>query len=415
VTISTSLEPQQRRSLSILFVTGLLFWAGIGILLPTLPPYLQSIGMSNRDLGITMGAFAIGLLTVRPIVGKWADTRGRKFVLLIGTVVATIAPMGYLAFSSMPLLMLVRAFHGVSIAAFATAYSTLVVDLSPVEKRGEIIGYMSLVNPIGIALGPAIGGYLQHSSSYAIIFYFAIFSGFISWLGSTQIPNPKLVSLPPDLDQIEAQSKSLSIRQILTNPALNIPALVLLLVGFPFGALHTFVPLYIQGSSIDFNPGLFYTIAAMASFSARAFIGRKSDRYGRGVFLAGSLCSYTIAIAYLSIARSEIDFAIVAILEGLGTGILIPMTIALISDRVSAQHRGQALSVCTAGLDLGIALASPLFGVVVDRLTYGGIFAIGAILAAIAIAIFCTLGNLGVKSSLRFALGRDRDYYRFEP
>ena len=85
----------------------------------------------------------------------------------------------------------------------------------------------------------------------------------------------------------------LSIWQIITNPALGIPALVLLLIGFPFGAIHTFVPLYIQSTHIDFNPGLFYTIAAMASFSSRSIIGSKSDRYGRGIFIAASVCSYT--------------------------------------------------------------------------------------------------------------------------
>jgi MFS family permease len=220
------------------------------------------------------------------------------------------------------------------------------------------------------------------------------------------------MSLQPNLDRSEGQSKSLSIRQILTNPALNIPALVLLLVGFPFGALHTFVPLYIQTSNIDFNPGLFYTIAAMASFCARSIIGRKSDRYGRGVFIAGSLCLYTIGMACLSTAQSASSFMIAAILEGLGTGILLPMVVALVSDRVSPHHRGQALSTCTAGLDLGIALAAPLFGAVVDILTYAGIFTLGTGLAAIAILVFFVFGNQGVQSSLAFALGRDRDYYR---
>lgn len=53
--------------------------------------------------------------------------------------------------------MINRAFHGVSIAAFTTGYSALVVDLSPPKQKGELIGYMSLAVPIGMAIGPAMG------------------------------------------------------------------------------------------------------------------------------------------------------------------------------------------------------------------------------------------------------------------
>jgi MFS family permease len=372
------------------------------------------MGMSNQHLGITIGAFAVGLLAVRPIVGKWADTRGRKFVLVLGTAVVAIAPIGYLAFTSMPLLVLIRAFHGISIAAFTTAYSALVVDFSPPQQRGEIIGYMSLVNPIGIALGPALGGYLQQGDRYPEIFGISILCGLIAWWGSTQMPKIRSGLMPPNFDRSEDRSQAPSIRQILTNPALNIPALVLLLVGFPFGAVHTFVPLYIQASNINFNPGLFYTIAAMASFCTRLIIGRKSDLHGRGVFIAGSLCFYTAGIACLATAQGELSFISAAILEGLGTGTLIPMVVALVSDRVSLHHRGQALSVCTAGLDLGIALAAPIFGAVADILNYSGIFSVGTVLAVMAILVFFTFGNQGLHPSLAFALGRDRDYYRID-
>ena len=74
------LEPHQRQSLLVLFITGLLFWTSIAILLPTLPAYLDSIGINQQQLGLIIGAFAVGLLATRPILGKIADRRGRKVV-----------------------------------------------------------------------------------------------------------------------------------------------------------------------------------------------------------------------------------------------------------------------------------------------------------------------------------------------
>ncbi|WP_373543582.1 MFS transporter [Chamaesiphon sp.] len=402
------LEPQQRRNLRVLFITGLLFWISIGILLPTLPAYLDAIGIKQQQIGLIIGAFAIGLLATRPIVGKLVDTRGRKLVLLIGTAVVAIAPFGYLAVTSIPLLMLIRAFHGISIAAFTTAYSALVVDLAPPKQRGEIIGLMSLTNPVGVALGPAIGGYLQVAGMYSAIFWVSIVCGAIAFISTTQLRESRSAIDPLEIEPVPTTS----IWKILTNPALGIPALVLMLIGFPFGAIHTFLPLYIQSIQIDFNPGLFYTISAIASFSARSLIGSRSDRYGRGVFIAGSLCCYTVGIAFLATARSEMSFVIAAILEGLGSGTLIPMTVTLVSDRSLPQHRGQVLSTCITGLDLGIAIAAPVFGTIAQAVGYPGIFTIGTGMAASAIVVFSIWGNRSLSHSIGFCLGRDRDVYR---
>jgi MFS family permease len=402
------LEPQQRRSLLVLFITGLLFWTSIAILLPTLPAYLDAIGIDPQRIGLIIGAFAIGLLATRPIVGKLADTSGRKVVLLIGTAVVAIAPLGYIAVTSVPLLMAIRVFHGISIAAFATAYSALVVDIAPAKQRGEIIGLMSLTNPLGVAIGPAIGGYLQVLGLYHEIFWISVICGAISWIAASQLHEPIT-----KIDRLENESLAkISIWKILTNPALGVPALVLLLIGFPFGAIHTFLPLYLKTSHIDFNPGLFYTIAAISSFCARSVIGSRSDRYGRGIFIAGSLCCYTAGVACLATATGELSFIFGAILEGLGSGTLIPMTVALVADRSLPQQRGQVLSICLTGLDLGIAIAAPVFGFVVKDIGYPGIFTICTGMAVSAIGVFSIWGNRSVKHSIGFCLGRDLDVYR---
>ena len=82
-TIAT-LDPQVRRNMGVMFTAGLLFWASMASLLPTLSPYIQHLGANNHEIGIIMGSFAIGLLICRPQMGRMADNRGRKMVLLIG-------------------------------------------------------------------------------------------------------------------------------------------------------------------------------------------------------------------------------------------------------------------------------------------------------------------------------------------
>lgn len=409
------LKPPDRRNLLILFSSGLLFWTCLASLLPILPLYVQHVGGTSQQIGIVMGAFAIGLLLFRPRLGRVADRRSRKLVLIIGTIVAAIAPLGYLLATSIPLLVGIRAFHGISMAAFSTAYSALVVDLSPLALRGELIGYMSLVTPIGVALGPALGGLLQAGAGYDRLFLFSAALGIISLVGVTQIQELRKPVIQVETTVLSPNpSESTSFWHILASPGLFIPSLVLLLVGFAFGALSTFVPLYIKEANVNLNPGWFYTAAALSSFCSRLFIGRASDRYGRGPFITVSIFSYCCAMLMLSQARTANVFLLAGTLEGFGAGTLFPMMVALISDRSSPDRRGQIFAICISGFDLGVAIAGPAFGSLVDLLTYRGIFALSTGMATLALIVFVTQCSKNLSHSLKFALGREKDLYAFQ-
>ncbi|NEQ08813.1 MAG: MFS transporter, partial [Moorea sp. SIO4E2] len=80
-----TLEGQQRQNLLILFTVGLLFWSSLTSLLPTLPQYIEDLGGTKQQVGLVMGCFAIGLLLFRNPLGRMADLRSRKLVVIIGT------------------------------------------------------------------------------------------------------------------------------------------------------------------------------------------------------------------------------------------------------------------------------------------------------------------------------------------
>lgn len=400
------LNPQTRRDLGVLFTAGLLFWSSLASLLPTLPLYIQSIGAPDDQLGIVMGSFAIGLLMFRPQAGKMADQRGRKIVLLIGIMVAAIAPICHLLIPSVPFLILVRAFHGVSIAAFTTAYSSLVVDISPPENRGELIGYMSLTNPVGMALGPALGGFLQEPFGYPIVFVFSSLIGVVSLICATQVRARPVV--PRSQEEIASDQK---FWQLVSSDRIRIPTLTMLLVGIGFGAIATFVPLHIKTSEVGLNPGLFYTAAAMTSFATRFVAGRASDIYGRGRFITIGLMAYLLSMVVLWQANSANLFLLAGLLEGIGGGTYIPIMIALVADRCQPYERGRIFGLFIGGFDLGIALAGPILGVAAKTLGYARLYGVAAIVTGIALLVFMTLSSKSVAHSFRFALGYGKDPY----
>ncbi|MBD0312005.1 MAG: MFS transporter [Microcoleus sp. T3-bin5] len=407
--IFRDIEPQPRRSLLTLFTAGLLFWSSLASLLPTLPLYVQSVGGTKQQIGFVMGAFAIGLLLSRAQLGKLADSRGRKQVLLLGTSVAAIAPVGYLLAQSIPLLLLIRPFHGISIAAFTTAYSALVTDLSPPGKRGELIGYMSLVSPIGLAFGPAIGGFVQAWVGYTPLFAMSATFAATAVFFTCKIAEPNFALTKSD--SLSENKNSQKYWQMLWNPRVRVPALVLLVVGLVFGTLSTFMPLFMQETKVNLNPGLFYSTAAIASFGMRVVTGRASDKYGRGLFISGGLICYVLSMLLLYFANNSGAFLISALVEGCAGGTVMPMMVTLMSDRCEPHERGRLFSLCIGGFDLGIAIAGPTLGFVAEQVGYRNMFGFAAGLAGLALLIFITQSSKGLSNSLKFAIGRGKDVY----
>lgn len=388
-----------------LFITGLVFWSSLGLLLPTLPLYIEDLGASKQEIGIAIGGFAVGLLVFRPTLGRLADQHGRKLLLLIGTIVAAIAPFGYLAFTSIPLLMLVRVFHGISMAAFTTGFSALVADLAPLKYRGEIISYMSLAAPIGLAVSPALGGYLQPTTGYGVLFLLAAELAFVGVLASIQIINS------PVHRQASTHRNNSNYWQILISPRMRVPAAVMFVAGLAVGGVHTFMPLFIKETGINFNAGLFFTVSAIASFTIRIFAGRASDRLGRGLFITFGIIAYSLTTLLLWQAKSSSMFLLAGIAEGFGGGTLISMITTLMADRSVPEERGKIFAICVAGFDFGLAIAAPILGFVAEKVGYPNMFGYSTSLSILGLIIFLTQCNKNVADSLRFALGRGQDSY----
>ncbi len=372
-------------------------------MLPTLPLYIADLGGSTQQIGIVMGCFAVGLLVARPWLGKAADQKGRKHVLGIGMIAIAIAPLGYALVDTLPLLMLLRVVHGVSLAAFATAYIAYVVDIAPPQQRGEVIGYMSLVNPLGLMLGPALGGLLQEALGYYPFFLAAAAVGGLGWLLTRLLPNVAPIQAPADASQ--------QFWQLLPTPRLRTPTVMMLLVGLAVGTLNTFGALYIRSLEWGFNAGWFYAVAAVASFAARLLSGRRSDRWGRGVFITYSLVASTLAMAQLWRAESIAGILLAGALQGAGFGILIPMIAALMADRSLPHERGRMFSLCMIGFDVGIAIAGPALAGVAEIWSYRALFAVATGLMLTGLIIFLTSAGSDPKHSLQFALGRSPDAF----
>ncbi len=444
----------------IFFGASLCFWGGLAGMLPNLALYIKSFGASNQEVGWVMAAFAVGLLGFRPKMSRFTDSKGRKPALLIGIVVIALAPILYLDVMLVPqvtltlpvvgwsvksavlLLSIVRAFHGLSVAAFATAYTASVADMAPPKHRGELISFMSLAGPTGMALGPALGGYLKGSFTQAFLAMTVM--GTIGTLlvlmakepprpllsasvnkkdselqiaqrtaqktGAGAVLKPKLVGAPDQIQKVKAKPP-LFWRLLFTAP-IRVPALMLFMVGIAFGAMVTFVPLYVEQRGWDINIGLVFTVSAIASFSIRTFSGTASDQLGRGRFISLGITFYTLAMLTLCFANTPEMLLLAGALQGCGSGTTIPIIAALMTDRSRPNERGLTFGLCLTGFDLGIALAGPIMGRIADFSgSYRLVFALAGMMTFFGLLLFVTTSSKDVAHSVRFALNGGRDVY----
>lgn len=401
---TNTLDLHLRRNLMLLFTSGLLFWSSLTSMLPTLPIYIASTGATKLQIGIIMGSFAVGMFLFRPQCGTLADRRGRKIVLLMGMSVAAIAPIFYLFTKSMILLMLVRAFHGISIAAFSTGYTALAADLAPENRRGEVMGYMTLVAPIGAAIGPAVGGYLQTAFGNNTFFLTATVLGCLGFICLFPLVNPPLVLRPKNEVPIEFW-------ELIFSRRVRIPALVLSILGLAMGAMDIFVSLFIKSTGVDLNVGLFFTTAALASFAVRIFAGSASDKYGRGLVMTIGLVLYMMDMLCVWLANSSSSFLFAAFIQGTAGGLVFPTVSAMMTDRAQNYERGRIFSLSFMGFDIGLMGSGPFLGLVAEHIGYRNMYGCGVVLCCLATLTFITQSNRNLAESLRFAFGLGEDAY----
>ncbi|MBP1713572.1 MAG: Arabinose efflux permease, partial [Deltaproteobacteria bacterium] len=141
-------------------LAGTVVIMGLGFILPLFPIYVAEKGASNFELGLIVSGFTISQFIVQPFFGGLSDRHGRKIFMIGGMVCYGLVAFLYVFASTLSQVFVVRLLHGLGAGMIWPALSAFVIDLSPVEKRGETMGVLSAVEMVGFAVGPLLGGIL---------------------------------------------------------------------------------------------------------------------------------------------------------------------------------------------------------------------------------------------------------------
>ncbi|HEX5274009.1 MAG TPA: MFS transporter [Candidatus Rubrimentiphilum sp.] len=326
---------------------------GFSMLIPLLPYFVTHFGASPFVVGVLFSTFSFCQLVSGPIWGNVSDRIGRKGVLIISQVGATIGWAMLGAAGSIGFVFAARILEGFSGGNIGVTQA-YVADLVEPKERSRAFGLIGATFGAGMIFGPLIESVLFQRFGYSAPFYAAAALQLVTLIVTIRY-------LPESRGKTEEVVGPAEIVRTFQNkkfaPLLwQKLALSLSLYGwFSIMALYLARQLHFTPEQTDY---FFSSTSALNVFMNVFLIGRASDWLGdRGMSTLG-LGSLFVGFGLLAIVHSFYALAIVAVLFSAGLALGNSGLTALISVAADAKRQGTVLGV-TSSLDSLSGIISP--------------------------------------------------------
>lgn len=359
------LNPKTRRAaIAFIFVTAVLDILSMGLVIPVLPPLIESFVGSAGSAGVWNGvlvAIWAGMqFLASPVIGSLSDQYGRRPVILISCaglaldwVLMALAP-------NLWWLVVGRLLGGLTSSSFTAIYAYM-ADITTPENRARAYGLIGAAFAGGFVAGPALGGILGEISPRAPFWVAAALSGLAFFYGLFILPE----SLPPE--------KRMAFSWRRANP---FGAMALLgrhreLTGLAtvnfllYFAHHVFSAVFVLYAAHRYGwgpaqVGLLLAMTGVLDMIVQGVVtGPVVKRFGDRAVMIFGLFGGATGIALMGWAPTSLIF-ILAMFPNALWGLAMPTLQSLMTRRVGEDEQGQL-----QGANMSVAsvagVASPLF------------------------------------------------------
>lgn len=400
--------------------------------------YLEAKGEPTTLAGIGALTMSLSAALSRVVTGPLSDSYGRKKAIIAGCAIMIAGAIGPMLTNTGAAFIVWRILQGLGFSAATTALATAAADVLPLSRLGEGIGYYGLGQAISMSCGPAIAIALVYSDSPENFYIGLALFSFVALLTSFFISYEKdpeklpataefLVrwkrgdipySRPDGLDAPEpgcqgsstrtekggkstspdrVPGKRLSLKKLVDGifepPALRgtIP-MMLIATSFGFGIFY----MGVYGGHLGVGtPSLFYTISAVTMIIVRLVSGSFMDKL-RPIFIMGAavvcgLACYSLLVWCSFTPDCDATYYAAGAFYGVSLGVSLPIN-QTIAVRLSDPERwGAANGLYLFGNDIGIGIASLLWGITIPSLGYTAtlLCVMGCIAASFVAALIC--------------------------
>ena len=323
---------------------------GISFLAPAIPLLRDDLSATSDEAQLVLSAFLIMLGLGQLVAGSMSDTLGRRPVLLMGSLLFTIAGTAALIAPNIEMLILARAVQGFGASACMAVGRVIINDSFNRTEAGRQLSTITMIQSIVPLLGFACGGLIadligwRGSIAIMVVTSGVIFAANWALLVETnhnRVPRAPIVKMMGVFVTL------------VRNRAFMIHASSGALLTAAFFALGGFMPYQFQrlGASATMI-GLLFSVTALGYMSGNNLNRYIGPRIGleRAVLFGGILSLVDILIlGLLEIAGLASAYVISGCLFffGVANGLVVANSI-ICAVRAAGQHSGAATGLCGA-------------------------------------------------------------------
>jgi MFS family permease len=367
------------RPFAIVVAATFTVFVAIGMLLPVLPLYAKGpLGEGNLGVGIVIAAASPTALLFQPLAGKIGDRRGRRILIVAGSLVMAVPIALYTLVASLPLLVALRLVSGIGEALVFVGTATVINDLAPDERRGEAVSLYSLGVWGGLAIGPVVGETILDGDRYDTVWLVAAACAALGALAGLILPETRP-------ERVEGPSRTRFI-----HPLAVAPGLVLVVSMFGFAGFNAFITLYARDLGLDGSGALFLLLSTIV-VSIRVFGRRIPDEIGPKRASAASLVAITAGLILIGAWQTKVGIFAGTAVYAVGAALAFPALMTLAVGRAPASERSSVIGSFSASADLGFALGAIVLGGVASAAGYNAVFLAGGAAAAAGLLLLARI------------------------
>jgi MFS transporter, DHA1 family, multidrug resistance protein len=185
-----------RSILPVLIIVSMIGPLALNILMPSMPGLAAALNASRSEVQLTLSLFLASQAISQLFIGGLADRFGRRPVLLGSLALYILACVAASFATSIMLLVAARIVQAAGSTAGLALSRTIVRDLAPRDSAASVIGYVTMGMVIAPLMAPAIGGFIDDTYGWRMIFVFSLVVGAVgAVLAFLQLPETRPTSI----------------------------------------------------------------------------------------------------------------------------------------------------------------------------------------------------------------------------
>ncbi len=377
----------------VLFWGNLINSTGGSMIWPFLTIYMrQSLGVPLTTITLLLTVNSAAGLVSTSFAGPAVDRFGRKGAMILGLVLggASLYLMSLIA--SLPMWTALMLLSGAANPLLRVGSNAMVADLVEPERRAEAYALLRMINNLGVAVGPAVGGFVA-VISYSYAFYAA--AG-VTLLFALLI----LLLVPETMPQLSQEQATQAgglggYGPILQDHPFLAYCGALALAGMAYSLMMVLLPVYAKenyGVPENQYGFIMATNAAMVVFLQYGTT-RLTERFpAMGVLAAGSFF-YALGVGSVALGAGFTAFLLSMVVLTVGEMIIIPTATALTANLAPPDMRGRYMGVYALTWGVGFGVGPVVGGLLNDHVAPVAIWYSGFIMALAAAAMFLALAR----------------------